>query len=608
MTPFFARLIFLKVFNFLLLRRLLFMAIFLFLLIFKLIAYEVRFEGVEDEKTLKLIRDISQLEKLKNTPPATLLGLKKRAEGDMVRIAQIFHTFARYQAKAQFTVLENGALVVVKITPGPVYPLAAFNIFYVQGGKKKDNLPRCPITLQDLNITLNEAATPESILNAEDLILDHLNLQGYAFAKTLKRDVFADQQAQNVIVAIEVETGPLTFFGPIKINGLERVKQSFIYKKLKWKEGDLYHPKKIEKTQEALDLSGLFRSVNITHAEEPVDEDQLQLNLNFIEAKQRSIGFGVNFNTQLGPGVSAEWEDRNISGEGQKLRFKSDLWWDWQFGSLSYLIPDFKRSDQNLIWLLNYEQGHRKAFRERAISLSATIERKLTSQLSFSYGAMYKHLLSERSERDGTFNLFKIPLQVKWSSVKNILDPEDGASFHFQCIPSLQFIEPQFAYSINTLTTTFYQPLTKDKKYIFACKLILGSIIGASKHDIPPPERFFAGSQNTIRGYRYLTVSPIEWGHDHHYRPIGGRSMFVYSLELRSHLTKEIGLVGFWDIGNVYSDALPNFKQRPLQSTGLGIRYYTPIGPLRLDIAVPLNRRKHIDNYLEIYFSIGQSF
>lgn len=571
-------------------------------------AYEVRFEGVEDQSTLELIQEVSQLQKLKNTPPPTLMGLKRRAQGDMVHVIQVLHTFARYSATADFTIDNQGELVVVKINQGPVYPLTVFRINYLQNGTKKENVPHCPITLQDLNIQIGKPATPESILDAEDLLLDHLNLQGYKFAKILKRDVFADQENRNVIVLVDVDTGPLTYFGKIRINGLERVKESLILKKLKWQEGDLYDPVKLEKTQEALDLTGLFRSVNITQAEEPVDEDLLELELNFMEAKQRTLGFGVNFNTQLGPGVSAEWEDRNIFGNGQKLSFRTDLWWNWQFGTLTYLIPDYKRQNQNLIWQLNYEQGHRKAFTERAVSLSATIERRLSKELSFSYGAMYKHLLSEHSERDGSFNLIKLPLQMRWSNVDNLLDPSDGASVHISCIPSLQFLSPQFAYSINNITTTYYKSLTEDKRHVFAAKLMLGSIVGAGKHNIPPPERFYAGSQNTIRGYRFLTVSPIEWEDHHKYRPVGGRSMFIYSLEMRSRLTKDFGLVGFWDIGNVYFDAVPDFKRRLLQSAGLGIRYYTPVGPLRLDIAVPLNRRRHIDNSLEVYFSIGQSF
>lgn len=148
-----------------------------------------------------------------------------------------------------------------------------------------------------------------------------------------------------------------------------------------------------------------------------------------------------------------------------------------------------------------------------------------------------------------------------------------------------------------------YQSLTEDKRHVFAVKLMAGSIFGASGHEIPPPERFYAGSESTLRGYRYLTVSPLK--HDN--KPIGGRSMLVYSMELRNRIGKDFGLVFFYDIGNVYENALPDFKEKLRQSAGLGIRYYTPIGPIRLDAAVPLNKR-HIDNNLEVYFSIGQSF
>ncbi|WP_068466352.1 autotransporter assembly complex protein TamA [Candidatus Protochlamydia phocaeensis] len=567
-------------------------------------AYEIRFEGINDSEALKLIESVSQLQKLKDNPPATLTGLKRRAENDTAAIVQALHSLAYYQAKVDFTVTPDGTLVIVKIEPGPVYPLAAFNIRYFQNGEEIEHFSACSLTLEDLKVKLGEPALPDTILAAEDNLLDKLNLHGYAFASIKKRDVFADQQANTVIVWIEVETGPLTYFGPVKINGLERVHEGFFFKKLRWHEGDLYDPHKLEKTQEALELSGLFRSVNITHAEHPTDGNKLPLEINVLEGKQRSLGFGLNYTTELGPGVTAEWEDRNVFGEGQKLSARADIWMKLQEGKISYLIPDFKSQNQNLIWQLDYNHERTKAFTETALSLSATIERKLTENLRFSYGAMYKLLRSQRSDRNGTFDLFKTPLALKWSNVDSILDPTKGATLQLKVIPSLQVFYPQFAYSINTLTTTFYQSLSKDDRHIFAAKLMLGSIIGAAKHDIPPPERFYAGSENALRGYKYLTVSPI--GEDH--KPLGGRSLFIYSLELRNRIGKNFGVVAFYEIGNVYLNYYPDFRKPLLQSAGIGLRYHTPVGPLRFDIAVPLNRRKHIDNAVEAYFSIGQAF
>lgn len=568
-------------------------------------SYEVVFEGLNDSETLRLVQSSCQLEKLKESPPATLLGLKRRAEGDMENIIQSLHSQAYYGATATFSLDSNRSLVTIHIQPGPVYPLAAYNIRYLQNGEEvSESVLPCPITLEDLKVKLGEPALPETILSAEDTLLDRLNLQGFAFASIIKRDVFADQQAKNVIVWMVVETGPLTYFGSLKITGLERLKEGFFYKKLRWCEGNTYDPRAIEKTQEALELSGLFRSVNITHGEKPLDGNLVPMEIAVVEGKQRSIGFGLNYMTSWGPGATAEWEDRNIFGEGQRLSIRTNIWQKLQEGSITYLIPDFGRQNQNLIWLLDYQRERTKSFTENSLSFSGTIERQINEQLRISYGGMYKKLHSQRSDFNGIFNLLKVPLQLRWSNADSLLEPTSGSTFQLKMIPSLQIFKPRFAYCINLFTGSLYQKLTDDKRHVFAVKLTLGSIFGASKHEIPPPERFYAGSESTLRGYRHLTVSPL----GRHHKPLGGRSMFIYSMETRHRIGKDFGLVLFYDMGNVYKEAYPNLTKDGIrQSVGFGIRYYTPIGPLRLDVAFPLNKR-HIDNSLEAYFSIGQSF
>lgn len=570
-----------------------------------LFSYEVLFEGVQDSEILDLLRAASQLEKLKESPPATSLGLKRRAEGDMSNIMQALHSLGYYGAQARFTINSENSYVTIHVEPGAVYPLAAFNIRYLQNEEEISELSLPgSISLEEIGIKLGDPALPETILSAEDTLLDKLNLQGFAFTSIKKREVFADEQAKNVIAFLEVETGPLIYFGPVHVTGLERVKSSFINKKLRWCQGGLYNPLSVEKTQEALELSGLFRSVNITHATEPEDGNSIPMEIDVVEGKQRSIGFGLNYTTSLGPGVSAEWEDRNVFGEGQKLSFRSNIWVKLQEGSLSYLIPEFGNQNQNLIWQLDYQRERTKSFTENSLSFSGTIERKINEHFRISYGGMYKRLRSQRSDFNGTFDLLKTPLQMRWSNVDSVLEPTKGTTLQLKIIPSLQIFKPQFAYCINTFTGSFYQSLTENKRHIFAAKLMLGTIFGASKHEIPPPERFYAGSESTLRGYRYLTVSPL----GRHDKPIGGRSMFIYSMELRNRIGKDFGLVFFYDMGNVYLDQVPNFKKEGIrQSAGVGIRYYTPIGPLRLDIAFPINKR-HLDHTLEAYFSIGQSF
>ncbi len=551
------------------------------------VAYEVIFEGIQNPETLKLVQSASQLEKLKDCPPATFIGLKRRAEGDLSNIIKALHSLALYDAKVDFHIENDRSQVILQIQEGPVYPLATFTIHYSQNGAEiSADVLACPITLEDLKVEIGSPALPEMILSAEDILLDRLNLQGYAFASIKKRDVFADKKAQSVIVCLVVDIGPLTYFGPTQIKGLEQVHGNFFFKKLRWQAGELYHPKKIEKTQEALELSGLFQSVNITQAENPVEGNLLPLEISVLEGKQRSIGFGLNYTTALGFGLAAEWENRNLLGEGQKLSTRADLWQKLQEGNIRYLIPDFGRQEQNLIWLLEYHHERNKSFTESTFSFSGTIERKINDHWRISYGGMYKLLHTQRSAHNGRFDLIKVPMQLFWTNTDSILEPTKGASLQLKTVPSVQILSPQFFYAINTLTGTIYQSITPNNRHIFAAKLMLGSIVGTSEFEVPPPERFYAGSENTLRGYHYLTVSPLSCKD----KPIGGRSLFIYSLELRNRIGKNFGLVFFYEMGNVYKEFYPNPHKRLLQSTGLGLRYYTPVGPIRLGLAIPLNK------------------
>ncbi len=575
--------------------------------------YTVKFEGIQDDETLlQLIQESSQLYKLQENSPSTQFGLKRRAQGDVSLIRQVLQSSAHYDAKIDFAINEDKSQVTVKIQPGPVYPLTEFSVRYLQNGEEIDAQQLQDVfSLANLPIEIGAAALPEKILQAEDFILDAFNLAGYAFASIQARDVFADQKDHNVLVLLVIETGPLTYFGKAKLQGLQRTNPDYIYKKLRWCEGDLYNPKKVEQTQEALELSGLFRSVNIAHANQPSDENLLPMQLTMVEAKQRSIGIGLNYMTALGPGVTAEWEDRNLNGYGEKLSIRGDVWQKLQEGRISYLIPDFRRPEQNLLWQIEKNHAHTKAFSEYTWAFSGTIERKINTKLRASVGLLYKLLVSERSVNNGRFDLLKVPMQVYWTNADSLLDSTKGLSAQFKCTPTLQMFNPIFAYAINQATAAYYHPLSDDNKHTLAVKCVVGSIIGANQHNIPPPERFYAGSATTLRGYRYSTVSPL----GRHNKPLGGRSMFIYTVELRNRFGKNFGYVLFYELGNVYRHPWPNFKKGFLQSIGLGLSYYTPIGPLRLDIAFPLNRRRsdwhrhrYIDRTLEAYFSIGQTF
>lgn len=567
-------------------------------------SYNVTFEGIDEPETLKLLESISTAVDLKETPPATNAGLRRRGEADIPKIIKVLHNLTYYNARVTVDVAVDQQPPTVKfiIEKGPSYPLKSFNIL-PDDPVNPGTFPYNEIELKDLGITLNKPAFPRDILNAEELLLLLMKRQGYPLAKITNREVLADQATYTIHVILTVDTGPICYFGSISFIGHERVSPDFCNKKIAWTTGDVYDPDQIERTQNALESTGLFSSISIIHTENVSEDGFVPIQIQLMEGKQRSIGAGFGYSTDNGLGVLGEWEHRNVCGGGEKVSVKTLVAQRLQEGTLAYVIPDFCYSRQDLIWLAEFQRQTTKGYHASSFSLSAIIERQLNDRLRFSYGAMFKRLRDTHSDHNANFNLLKVPFQLRWSCTDNILDPSQGYSLNLKIVPSLQVLNHRFAYCINSLTTAMYFPITNDKRYILAARATLGSIFGERRHAIPPSERFYAGNEHLLRGYHYMTVSPLK---DH--EPIGGRSMMIYTLEARVRATESIGYVIFYDFGNVYANYVPRLRKGILQSVGMGLRYNTPVGPLRLDFAVPLDRRRHIDENFQVYLSIGQAF
>lgn len=570
-------------------------------------AYEVVFQGIEDRETLKLVKSASELQALSHCSPGTSAALRRRADDDIPNILKALHSRAYFNAHVaiDFDFKDDATVVVVKVDTGPVYLLKEFLILVSEKNPdKKHPFPYDCIHLADLKITLQEPALPKKILDAEEELIKLMSRTGHPLAKVDKREVIADQATKLVSVFLHVDSGPLAHFGQVNIKGQCKVKEAFFYKKIRWKEGCIYDPKKVDKTLNILESSNLFKTITITHDEEADECNSLPMNIEVGESHHRSVAGGVSYNTDLGAGGMAEWEHRNIRGMGERLSLKANVWQIKQEIRCIYVKPDFICRDQDLIFQAETEHEKTKGYTESSMTVSGKVERRIGEIYQISYGIAYEWLKTSHSENNREFQLLKAPFQLLVTKTNNLLDPTWGRTDHLKVTPAYQTMSPNFAYIVNIYTTTAYAPIDREHRFVLAGKATVGTIWGATKHSIPPSERFYGGSDNLLRGYRYLTVSPL----NHRRKPIGGRSLMVYSLELRVRATKCLGFVAFWDIGNAYSTTWPRFNHRQFQSTGLGFRYHTPIGPLRFDIAFPLDRRRKLDHFFQIYVSIGQAF
>ncbi len=547
------------------------------------ISYSVEFQALSDSTLLQNLQTTSSLVTLQNRPPLTLIALQRRAEADLLLLKKVLHAFGYYDGVVLFEIFEKESkkIVLLKVKTGPIYHIEQF-----------EHAPEA----------IGKPATSALILNTEEKLLLELKNKGYPFPQISQRKVLVHSDRKKVSVTLQYETGPYLTFGKVNFIGLDKVHPRFLQKKITFKEGEPFSLSKIQETRQALEKSALFSSLTITY---PSNNDlpSLPLTIALSERKQRTIGLGIGYTTHKGVAGLIEWEHRNILGRGEKLYFSTDLTEKKQTTAINYHKPDFFKTGQDLIWTAEGEQESAKTFFTQKYQLSAKLKRELNKQLVYSYGVKVEQQRTIRSDNDGHHTFVSLPLFFRYQNSDNPLDPKNGGVIKTNISPYSQ-INRSLSFLSNKLQARYYYPLRKDSKLLAIARITLASIAGASQNKIPPPYRFYGGSEQEFRGYGYKTVSPLNESRD----PTGGRSMLLYSLEIDGRISSAVSVAAFFEMGNVAKSSLPAFDKKQLKSWGIGVRYHTLLGPLSLDLAFPIDRRKDLDNSYHIYLSIGPSF
>lgn len=570
--------------------------IFLFLfLLTHLFAYQVSFEGNLSEEIFLMINAVSHLENEKSRPPPTLFTLKKRAESDKKTLLQALHSFGYYEAEITLSYWGEFPHTIVRVCfqPGPLYTVSSLVIV-----DEVDN----PIPLPG-SLEIGTPALSASILNLEDQILEKIIAQGYPFASIQDRKVIVDQETKCVSVSYEVEKGPLAYFGETEVIGHSKVQSRYIKRRIQWSPGELYDPNLVLNTDAYLQESGLFSVVTVTPADTLDACGTLPMLIRVEEKRYRHIGAGLSYSTDESGGIMAQWSHDNLTGWGDTLAFNGEYSARIKRATLLYGIADLFGKGRDLLYSAEIRREDAPGFIERELSCLIRFTRRVSPCFSYNYGARFERLLSTKSDNNEHYNLLSSPIQVRFDTSNRLLNPTRGTTLAFFFTPHQSLFYPRIAFLKQELLASTYQPLTPSGSLLLALFGQFGSICGEPNLQIPAPKRFYAGSATTLRGYKYLSVSPLEGR-----KPIGGRSLLIGSIEPRVRLYDKLYLAAFYDFGNVYEKPFPDFKKKILSSIGTGIRYLTPVGSFRLDIGFPLNKRKGIDKSFQIYASLAQNF
>ncbi len=566
-------------------------------------AYDLTIEGVDSDGLRAAIEEASRLRSLADRPPPSKAGLERRIEQDLDTIGRVLASRGYYAGTASADIRgdEPPYEVVLQIIPREQYRLEQVDLRF--------QAPRgAPVPALDAEALRLEPGTParaEAVIEAETRLLAALAERGWPLAKAVDRDVVVRHEQARMDVTFVVDPGPKAVFGETRIVGLSEVEEAFVRNRLPWQPGETFRLSLLTEGRNALSATGLFGNIRIQTAQEVEEGGRLPVIVEVAERDFRSIGVGANYSTSQGVGVEAFWEHRNLFGNAERFRATAAYSETAAALSGSFRRPDvLDRPDLDFVADSSVEQEQTEVYETRSVQVSSGLEWQLSDRWWLSARGALERSFEEEDNRRRAFTLVSVPLAARRDSADDLLDPTQGGRTSLQWQPFLESLGSDVSFTRAEAGQTLYWQLAEEPRTILAGWGRLGAILAAKPPELPADKRFYAGGGGSVRGYGYQLAGPVDDQGD----PVGGRSLLAFGSELRLNLTEDWGGVTFLEAGNAYPEQLPALNRELRWGAGFGVRYNTGFGPVRADIAFPLNRRAGIDDSFQLYLSLGQAF
>jgi translocation and assembly module TamA len=525
-----------------------------------------------------------------------------------------------------------------------------------------------PASVQgEFTLKTGAPAVADTVLAAGAHLLAALEEQGYAFAKVDTPVAYEDKTQPLLDVTFHVEAGPRVNIGEIRFTGLKRVHETLLRRRLLLHTGELFRASAVERARADL-LSpslGVFSAVSVKVGTEVDATGGVPITFEMRERLRRTFGVSGAYSTDLGGSATLSWGNRDVFGNAEQFSVSpsitglggsatNGLGYDLP---IKYILPDFGHRDQSLQFAVEALKQDLVAYDQTAIKTGVTLTRKINSLWTVSAGvaATEEHInqivsvtqnVTDGSTADTTvitytpdrltfdYTLLGLPLVVSYDSTdlaSPLDDPTHGMRNSVTVVPTHALGHSQATFLITTIKAATYFDLdhllpTVPGRSVLAARALLGSAEGASDTSLPPDQRFYGGGSASIRGYPYQSVGPYfpilgcpttppppkgEPCTPHVIGfttyPIGSTTISAGTLEYRQRIAQNWGAAFFVDGGHV-GPSLTFSPTNLFVGVGTGVRYYTPIGPVRLDFAVPLKRYDSDPQAFQIYVGLGQAF
>ncbi len=572
-------------------------------------------EDSGDADLKEALENSSRLFQDKDEPVSGNLGLAIKARDDRDRLLAALYEQARYGGVV--TVKVNGqdidslppdpvfpndtpVPVEITVTPGPTFTLGEVVLKSDAVGKRPDEY-----------LKPGSRADSTLIIKAGEKVVEDLKEEGRPLAKLTDRSVVADHASNTVDVTLAAEGGPVAPVGAVSVAGTKTVDPEFVAEYSRLNGGDPYSPEEIRKASERLRQLGVFSSITIKEATVLAPDGSLPMTIEVSEGKHRYFGAGAQYSTTDGFGIQGYWGHRNLFGRAESLRLEgsvSRIGETTDVGSLDYsagLIfakPGAFGPTTTFNASLKAQLLDPDAYKATIFTGAAGVTAELSQTDTLSVGGELQWADVEDAFGTNEYLTAAIPIEYIRDTRDDKLNPTEGYRASINAKPSYEINGQTFFSSIEG-SASAYLGLGEENRFVLAGRLGIGSLIGGDGlASIPANRRFYLGGGGTVRGYSYQEISPRNKDDD----ILGGRSYVNATVEARIGITEKIGLVPFVDVGTVSAKTAPDFSDLRA-GAGLGLRYNTPFGPIRLDVAVPLNAYPDGTKY-GIYAGIGQAF
>ncbi len=570
--------------------------------------YAVAIEGIAEADKESVQRQFDALSVLKanDGKTANAAQIDRRAREDAELLRTLLRSRGYYAARVDPVVEpEPDSRLTVRLIaePGEQYRFSEVRVTGLD-----DNQPTERAASAAFAIDADDPVDATDVLGDRARLETTLRGSGYPFAKVGDPDVTVDHDTQSATLALTVDPGGLRAFGAIRLSGENPPFDArHVQRIARFRPGQPYRQERVEDLKRALIATGLVTTTSV----EPVDTGDgktADIAVSIEPAKPRTIAAELGYGTGEGARVVASWTHRNLIRPEGAVTLRGVLGTREQYIGAVLRQSNFMTRDRTFNARALVSHVDRPAFEARTFELAAGLERQSTViwQKRWTWSAGLELVTSDERDvvgadilRRRTFYVAAAPMTVNYDRSDNLLDPTRGFRLGVRISPELSLQSGTFGYVRAQLDGSAYLPA--GKKIVVAGRVRFGTIAGAASDAIAPSRRFYAGGGGSVRGYGFQEIGPRDIAND----PDGGRSLAEFALEARVRLG-DFGVVPFVDGGNIYRKEYPDFSGFRY-GAGVGLRYYSSFGPIRIDVGTPINPRKG-DAPVTVFVSLGQAF